>query len=67
MPLHERFTDAVRATLQHEIRATACAATNIACKRKRNKARFRLWLGDNWIDFDPASAIRSWALGIAAF
>ena len=66
-PLHERFTDAVRATLQREIGATTCAATDTACKRKLTKAKFCRWLGDNMIDFDPASAIRSWALGIAAF
>jgi hypothetical protein len=67
VPRHERFTGAARATLQREIRATACAATNTACKRNQARLRLWLWLGDNSIDFDPASAIRSWSLGIAAF
>jgi Subtilase family/FG-GAP repeat len=66
-PLHERFTAAVRATLEREIAATQCAATDTACKQKLNKAKFCLWLGDNLIDFDPVNAVRSWARGIAAF
>ncbi len=66
-PLHARFTDAVRATLEREIAATHCAATDTACKRKLMKAEFCLWLGDNVIDTDPSDGIRYWSLGIAVF
>jgi len=66
-PLHARFLDAVRATLEREIRATACADTATGCKHKRMKAEFCLWLGDNVIATDPSNATRYWAIGIAAF
>ena len=66
-PLHERFTDAVRATLEREIGATHCAAGDTACDRKLMKAEFCLWLGGNVIATDPAAAIRYWSLGIAVF
>jgi len=66
-PLHARFTDAVRATLEREIGTTHCADTNTACKRKLMKAEFCLWLGNNIIATYPSNAIRYWSLGIAAF
>jgi hypothetical protein len=66
-PLHQRFTGAVRATLQREIDQTECGAADITCQRNLMKAEFCLWLGDNVIATDPRGATRYWSIGIAVF
>lgn len=66
-PLHERFLDAVRATLVREIDATTCAPGDAKCNNKVRYARLALQFGDGFRESSPNTAVRTWAAGIAKF
>ena len=64
-PLHTRFMDAVRATLQREIDATDCAPGATACSARLATRRFFLGLGDATAPVNPRLAVTFWSRGIA--
>jgi hypothetical protein len=67
-PLHERFLDAVRATLVREIAATQCAPADNKCKNKVQFAQLALDFGDGFrATGSPNVAVNTWAKGIAKF
>jgi hypothetical protein len=66
-PLEDRFTEAVRATLEREIDGAHCAAGDRACSDRVSWASFLLAVGDSEIDSAPRAAVNAWAYGIALF
>jgi len=67
-PLHDRFVDAVRATLVREIGATTCAPADTRCRNKLRYAQLALDFGDGFLSVGyPNTAVKTWAAGIAKF
>ena len=66
-PLHDRFLDAVRATLQREIDAKHCATGDAACNDAVSSASFFLSVGDASLPVNARLAVYFWSQGIARF